>query len=206
MTILPLLLFLSAPPAIFEPTGRYAMQSTPDAAMASRSQPQTSGGDEPAASGVRLQFWSASWCGYCPPAKAEAQAAADALGIKLEVFDWDRDAMIRRRVRVTSVPTLFIVKDDKISERRKFVGFTSRTRIVETAHGTKSRSVTRTRTAVSVNGDFFPEREEVILHLMSGSVHRGKFTRSQLDAMTDFQIIDLHNREHGVVTVNGVRQ
>jgi len=132
MNAILLLLILLQPPQIFVATGRYAEANSRGVDGAIRSL-STSGESAAVAPRVRLQFWSASWCGYCGPAKAEAQAAAAELGIKLEVFDWDRHSNVRRRVRVSSVPTLFVIIDDKISyaSDRKYVGRVSRSRIVE---------------------------------------------------------------------------
>ncbi len=49
-------------------------------------------------------------------------------------------------------------------------------------------------------------REDEIDHLMDpSSQHAGRFTRTYLSSLSDMQLIDLHNREHGVVTRNGER-
>lgn len=49
-------------------------------------------------------------------------------------------------------------------------------------------------------------REDEIDHLMDpDSPHAGRFIRSNLERLTDMQLIDLHNREHGLHTVDGVR-
>lgn len=157
--------------------------------------------------GLRLQYWGASWCGYCPAAKLEAEKAAKELGVKLEVFDWDRHAEVRRRVRVTSVPTIFIVRDDKISfaSEGKFVGRVSASRIVERARGGKTVTKTRTvtRTSSIYNGDpgsSHESRGSLISHLLSDGIHAGRHTRAELDAMTDQALSDLHDAEHNAAT------
>lgn len=209
MTILPLLLFLSAPPQIFEPTGRYAINSTPDATTASRSQPTSTGGDNPGASGVRddryvVVFTSAS-CSPCQRMKQTTIPALQRAGIAVRVVDIN-SSEYSSRWSVNLVPTTWVVdRSTRKKVETPLVGYVTAETLLRKVRK-NGTTVTRTKTAVSVNGNFFPEREEVILHLLSGSVHRGKFTRSQLDAMTDWQIIDLHNWEHGVRTINGVKQ
>ncbi len=43
------------------------------------------------------------------------------------------------------------------------------------------------------------QRQKEINHLLDPStIHAGRFTRRQLNAMTDWQLIQTHNREHGV--------
>lgn len=49
-------------------------------------------------------------------------------------------------------------------------------------------------------------RQAEIDHLMDPATqHAGRFRRADLERMTDWQLIDIHNREHGVITHNGVR-
>lgn len=61
--------------------------------------------------GVRLQFWTATWCGLCPGAKETSQAAADKLGVTLEEFDIDVYANQKKKCRVHAPPTLCIIHD-----------------------------------------------------------------------------------------------
>lgn len=70
----------------------------------------------PASDGVRLQFWTAPWCVYCPVAKRNAQAAADELGIKLELFDADVYKDQLEKCRIETVPTLCIANNGMIRE------------------------------------------------------------------------------------------
>jgi len=50
------------------------------------------------------------------------------------------------------------------------------------------------------------DRQAEIDHLMDPSTqHAGRFRRADLERMSDWQLIDIHNREHGVITRNGER-
>lgn len=70
----------------------------------------------PASDGVRLQMWTATWCGPCKGAKVTAQEAADELGIELEKFDADEDNDQLEKCKVSRVPTLCIVRNGLIRE------------------------------------------------------------------------------------------
>lgn len=72
--------------------------------------------------------------------------------------------------------------------------------------------------AMTQNGDVWVWRKEAVSeipgfnradeinHLMDPATqHGGRFSRANLERMTDWQLIDIHNREHGVNTINGVR-
>lgn len=65
-----------------------------------------------------------------------------------------------------------------------------------------------TTAARQASGEGFPgfDRQAEIDHLMDPATqHAGRFRRADLERMTDWQLIDIHNREHGVITHNGVR-
>lgn len=65
-----------------------------------------------------------------------------------------------------------------------------------------------TTSTQQVTSGGFPgfDRQAEIDHLMDPSTqHAGRFSRANLERMTDWQLIDIHNREHGVITRNGER-
>lgn len=70
----------------------------------------------PASDGVRLQMWTATWCGPCKGSKVTAQEAADELGIELEKFDADEDKDQLEKCKVSRVPTLCIIRNGLIRE------------------------------------------------------------------------------------------
>lgn len=80
---------------------------------------------------IRIQQWGATWCPSCPGGKAQAQAAADKLGVKLEYFDYDKHKALAQQLGVSSVPRTFVVIDDMIAHR--YVGQTSSATIVAKA-------------------------------------------------------------------------
>lgn len=49
------------------------------------------------------------------------------------------------------------------------------------------------------------QRQSDIDHLLTGPAHAGKFTRAYLETLSGYQLIDLHNSEHGVFTLKGVK-
>lgn len=99
------------------------------------SQPANTPADDGAAGevfrSIRLQQWGAEWCGFCPAAQAQAQAAADQLGIELEYFDYDKNKALAAQLGITTVPRTFVVIDDMIAHR--YVGQTSWATIVAKA-------------------------------------------------------------------------
>lgn len=49
------------------------------------------------------------------------------------------------------------------------------------------------------------DRQNDINHLLTGPTHAGKFTREYLETMSGYELIDLHNADHGVPTFKGVK-
>ncbi len=49
------------------------------------------------------------------------------------------------------------------------------------------------------------DRQNDINHLLTGPTHAGKFSREYLETLSGYELIDLHNSEHGVPTVKGVK-
>lgn len=154
MTIIPLLLMLLAPPQIFESTGVYAIDSTPDAAMASRSQPQTSGGDKPAASGVRLSdryvvVFTSSGCSPCNRMKQTTIPALKAAGVPVRVIDVN-SSEYESHWSVSLVPSTWIV--DRVTRKRvgsPVVGFVNAETVLSRV-GVVQRTVTTQRERLPV--------------------------------------------------------
>ena len=49
------------------------------------------------------------------------------------------------------------------------------------------------------------QRQNDIDHLLTHRSHAGKFTREYLESLSGYQLIDLHNNDHGVPTLKGVK-
>ena len=208
MTLLILLLAFIAPPEIFSATGRYAIPSTPDAAAAARPHPQTSGGAEPAASGVSspddwyVVVFTSRYCAPCQQMTRSTIPSLKAAGVAVRVVETDGPEY-DGKWGVNVVPSTWIVdRKTRKKLRPPIIGYVSASRVLSAA---KPQAV-KYRPAVTVAGKSLVDRGEVITHLLSGDVHRGKFSREQLERMNDWELIDLHNLEHGVRTKNGVRQ
>jgi len=149
----------------------------------------------PVPAGVRLQFWSAPWCKFCPDAKVEAQAAADSLGVKLEPFDWDVHASQRSKCKIEKIPTLCIVYDGMT--RRWLVGKHSKDVILKTVEKVLGAEVVRLddsrppiRMQWSMDGDWTPTEYQTTVHLQK---RHGVST----DGMSHQQMLDLHDSLHG---------
>jgi thiol-disulfide isomerase/thioredoxin len=145
--------------------------------------------------GVRLQFWSATWCVFCPDAKAEAKAAADSLGVKLEEFDWDTHADQRSKCKIERVPTLCIVHNKMT--RKWLVGKHSRDlilRSVEKVLGAEVAGLDLSSAPVrmkwNVQGDWTPTVGQTAEHLQGT---HGVST----EGMSLQQMLDLHDSLHG---------
>ena len=167
--------------------------------------------------GVRLQFWGASWCAFCPAGKSEALKAAEQLGVTLEVFDYDKHVEQRRQARFSGgVPQTHIVIDGLIKERLS--GVTSAKTIVvranelakrageaagEASHQSAdneqlvgqgvSRRIDNGTGSVSMQwnfaGNWNPTAEEMRDHLYSHNVDASSMTRQQMASLHD----SIHN-------------
>ncbi len=166
--------------------------------------------------GVRLQFWGASWCRYCPQGKAEALKAAEQLGVTLEVFDYDVHVEQRRQARFSGgVPQTPIVIDGLIKERLS--GVTSAETIVTRANELAKRagetaSISSSQPLgseclgqtnagnpddidmpVSMQwnfaGDWNPTDGDMRVHLQSHGVDATSMTRQQMASLHD----SIHN-------------
>jgi predicted SpoU family rRNA methylase len=80
---------------------------------------------------VRLQFYTQDFCRDCTTQQPKAEAAAEELGISLEVFDLKEHDHAFEQAKITVTPTTVIVIDDAI--RVRFVGVVSAAIIVERA-------------------------------------------------------------------------
>jgi hypothetical protein len=80
---------------------------------------------------VRLQFYTQDFCRDCTIQQPKAEAAAEELGISLEVFDLKEHDDAFEQAKITVTPTTVIVIDDAI--RVRFVGVVSAAIIVERA-------------------------------------------------------------------------
>jgi hypothetical protein len=80
---------------------------------------------------VRLQFYTQDFCRDCTIQQPKAEAAADELGVSLEVFDLKEHDDAFEQAKITVTPTTVIVIDDAI--RVRFVGIVSAAIIVDRA-------------------------------------------------------------------------
>ena len=76
---------------------------------------------------VKLMIFSADWCSPCRAARRAMEENASLKGIvdsyEVVKYDFDKAVPMRRKYKVTKVPTFIIVADDQ--EVRRQVGFSS---------------------------------------------------------------------------------
>lgn len=179
---------------------------------------------ETTGNGLEFRFFGAEWCSLCPPAKANAEEAANTLGATMIVYDVDNDAGFASKSGVSAPPTLIVVQNDKVLIR--FAGAIQPETIVRKVQEKQSsQSAFRASNSGcdcpncqcpsgSCPGGVCPvpqlssvpgfNRADEISHLLNDGIHRGKYSLDQLESMTDLQLIDLHNAEHGTQTYNGI--
>jgi thiol-disulfide isomerase/thioredoxin len=68
---------------------------------------------------VKLMYFRAEWCGVCHEKRPVAEEAARALGVPLEVFDWDdeRGRAEAEARRIRTIPTLALVDGARVPFR-----------------------------------------------------------------------------------------
>jgi thiol-disulfide isomerase/thioredoxin len=133
-----------------KPKGEEVIKSAIEPQEAAKANPSQS--HQPVASppAVRLQFFTQENCGPCKPQSRNAQAAADELGIRLEVFHWETDAEAFDQAGVDSTPRTIIVIDDKI--RARLVGIVPASIIVARVNEELGKAMT----GAPATGAIFP--------------------------------------------------
>jgi len=199
-----------------------------DAATDDRPQPSAESSESVAGvwpDNVRIVFWTGVPCTNCDQmAPVLEQLKADGLKVR-KIVAWHQDESGRTirtadsvKYNVQQVPQTWLVRDDMTEHKmigRKTVDEV-RIQLNRLLQVQADDPQTITDMPVSVSAPLPTaagstassvvrfDRESEIRHLLTADGHRGRFGKSYLRSLTDMQLIDLHNREHGVVTVNGV--
>lgn len=121
---------VDAIPVVSEPERKEVIQSI-DEPQETEREPQHTPSIPVSAPAVRLQFYTQDVCRDCTIQQPKAQAAAEELGVSLEVFDLKEHDDAFTQAKITVTPTTVIVIDDAI--RVRFVGVVSAAVIVERA-------------------------------------------------------------------------
>jgi len=127
---------------------------------------------------------SEPWCGYCGPAKARFLAS----GGKPENIISIAQAKAMGHRWGGGVPHEFTMQQAVEVKKQPSI---------ETQRGTARN------TADQPSNYTEEQRQKDIEHLLTHRSHAGKFTREYLETLSGYQLIDLHNTDHGVPTVKG---
>ena len=131
---------------------------------------------------------SEEWCPNCPAAKAQFLRSG---GKPENVITIEQAQQIGYRNPNWSggIPHEFTLQ--RVVESRAPESTTQ-------PHQTRSRN-----TADQPQNYTEAQRQSDIDHLLTHRSHAGKFSREYLDSLSGYQLIDLHNTDHGVPTVKG---
>jgi thiol-disulfide isomerase/thioredoxin len=66
---------------------------------------------------MKLVYFRADWCGVCHTKGPVAEEAARAMGVPLEVVDYEREAAAAEALRIKTVPTLALVDGERVRFR-----------------------------------------------------------------------------------------
>lgn len=172
--------------------------------------PKTVSPDPPSqASRKYLACFTSKHCGPCQTWKQTVLPRLKAAGYHVELVDMDLPSSRKYADNISRYPS-FVVCDwgGKWLSDVTIGGIS-----FETAHqmlGPVSAPV-QTHRVQSRNTADQPanyteaERQKNIEHLLTHRTHTGKFTREYLESLSGYELIDLHNADHGVPTVKGVK-
>lgn len=173
--------------------------------------PKTVSPDPPSQASRRyLAMFTASWCGPCQDWKRNVLPQLKAAGYHVQLIDMDLPGSQKYKSKVSRYPS-FVVCDWNTG--KWLSGVTTGGISVSTAQqmlGTVSVPVqvhrVQSQNIADQPGNYTEaERQKNIEHLLTHRTHVGKFTREYLESLSGYQLIDLHNADHGVPTVKGVK-
>lgn len=163
--------------------------------------------------GYYVVMFTASWCGPCQAWKRAGNVERmKALGYPLTVIDIDKNPQYRG-----SVPRFQIAERGTGKVVWSVTGGVTPETIVANIPSKPagpltdagSSVVTHTSAGLSTKAADQPanyteeQRQADIEHLLTGPAHAGKFTREYLESLSGYELIDLHNTDHGVPTLKG---
>lgn len=66
---------------------------------------------------MKLVYFRADWCGVCHAKRPVAEEVARAMGVPLEVVDYERASAAAEALRIKTVPTLALVDGERVRFR-----------------------------------------------------------------------------------------
>lgn len=163
------------PPLIFPVTGRYAAV---DAAHVE--------------SDYYVVMFTASYCGPCQNYKNSGKPAElKAAGYPLTYIDTQRNPSFYSG----SIPKFWICKDkQKVHEWP--AGVVDPSTILAKIRELKGQKPASSGSFFGRKGTSHETRETLIEHMLSDGIHQGRHTKASLEAMSDSELVELHDREH----------
>jgi hypothetical protein len=200
---------------IFKPTGRYAQDITVESdgqqvRLTPTDRPgrfsfSTKSAGPPKLSRYLVKFTSDT-CGPCRSWEAKERPQLDAAGVAITVVDCTNG----NTWGVSRVPAFWIVDKNPRKVVQKFKGYTT----AEVLYDSLSESVStcellgKTEQLPVViesaswvyngkTGSSHKDRQSLISHLLNEGIHSGRHTSETLNAMSDADLNNLHESDHG---------
>lgn len=207
-TVLFLLLPLLCPAAAaqqFVIEHRFLIESTASTASTPAADTSSkSAADLPApssAAGWYVAVFTSRTCEPCKRLKERTIPELRRAGINVRVIDIDSDEY-DNVWNVSRVPEIRIIDLQTRKLRRKHIGFVSASMLLaaeKPAPEKPEKPASQISSSHIFNGEkgsSHENRESLIEHLLTEGIHAGRHTFSELTAMTDQQLSDLHDEEH----------
>lgn len=158
-----------------------------------------------------VYFFTADWCGVCKQYKAagKLQQIKDAVPVK--EIDVENAENSKWRSQVTRYPSMWVVSADEKQILWRSSGTMDPASVIDAykknAPSKAAKPPARQPELYGSKGTSHESRETLIQHLLRDGIHRERHTMEELNAMSDRELVNLHDQEHeenGDAVVNGL--
>ena len=153
-----------------------------------------------------FRFITADWCTYCQKFKNEGKLKELQTLTEVEIVDTDKD----KSYGSMSLPTIRLYDRETGKQVNEWVGYqgtlSMKARYLEKVSAAPKPSA-RDNSFYGRKGTSHESRETLIQHLLNEGIHQGRHTRSDLEQLSDRDLVALHDEEHeenGDVVKNGL--
>ncbi len=153
-----------------------------------------------------FRFFTADWCTYCQKFKNEGKLKELQTLTEVEIVDTDKD----KSYGSMSLPTIRLYDRETGKQVNEWVGYQStlsmKARYLEKVSAAP-KPAARDNSFYGRKGTSHESRETLIQHLLNEGIHQGRHTRTDLEQLSDRDLVDLHDEEHednGDVVKNGL--
>lgn len=143
-------------------------------------------------------MWTAKWCGPCQSFKNSGKLDKLKELCPVTVVDIDENPEWKKKIRV--LPTFWLARR---SDRKMVKEWTGSVDVSQIADELKTIRLKQTVRVSSANllfgrhGTSHESRSTLIEHLSFDGIHRGKHVIARLYEMSDSELNDLHQKDHG---------